>query len=282
LGQELIKFSAARLATPLLFYHDRRTGATIRKNANSASEESASWDVIGCRFVNPSKDLHHVHALGLEGWNQKGGNQDDIHRSLIAKLSYHGVQSADDTDNDFGWSGHQSVYYPEDPNNLQEGETKDPVEAFELHLKQVKNKKDDLTLILLRNKDYAMYASMKRIADLEHGHPTSFAVGEKIKNLSGQVLSNLALKVNMNLGGVNHHLVDPDLGKDFVNRNQRLRTMVLGADVTHPAAASKPGCPSIACVVASVDEKVMKYLGSMRLQAGGQEVTQPPLIPRSS
>ena len=54
-----------------------------------------------------------------------------------------------------------------------------------------------------------------------------------------------------------------------------LRTMIAGADVTHPGKSS--GCPSMAAVVATHDDLSGHYLGSARLQKGWEEVrTRPP------
>lgn len=50
----------------------------------------------------------------------------------------------------------------------------------------------------------------------------------------------------------------------------KARTMVVGADVTHPG--DEEVCPSIAAVVATDDNSQFKYLGSARLQEGKQEV----------
>ena len=42
--------------------------------------------------------------------------------------------------------------------------------------------------------------------------------------------------------------------------------MVKGIDVTHPSPRSLPGTPSIAAVVASVDENFAQYPASLMLQ----------------
>lgn len=46
--------------------------------------------------------------------------------------------------------------------------------------------------------------------------------------------------------------------------------MIVGADVTHPG--NEEGCPSIAAVVATDDDRRFQYLGSARIQEGKQEV----------
>jgi len=51
-------------------------------------------------------------------------------------------------------------------------------------------------------------------------------------------------------------------------------TMVVGIDVTHPAPKSMKGAPSIAGVVASVDQMYGQWPGNVRCQKGRQEMVQ--------
>lgn len=133
---------------------------------------------------------------------------------------------------------------------------------------------EDCSLIFVEREDSDKYAIIKRIADLQYGSHNLCAVASKIKetgNRRDQHFSNLALKVNMKRGGAGHYLDENKLNERLGGR--RTDMIILGADVTHPGPNTKLGSPSIACVVGSVDEYFMNYPGSMRLQAGGQEVS---------
>lgn len=92
--------------------------------------------------------------------------------------------------------------------------------------------------------------------------------GDGKKGKRYQVMSNLALKVNTKMGGDNQWLDWEPLYRVIGGQARAETTMVCGADVRHPSAGAKLGCPSIACVVASVDQRFMNYPGPMRLQAG--------------
>jgi eukaryotic translation initiation factor 2C len=50
--------------------------------------------------------------------------------------------------------------------------------------------------------------------------------------------------------------------------------MLVGIDVTHPSPGSAEGSPSIAGVVASVDEQLSQWPGSLRSQKGREEMVQ--------
>jgi hypothetical protein len=50
------------------------------------------------------------------------------------------------------------------------------------------------------------------------------------------------------------------------------KTMMVGIDVTHPGPGSRDGTPSIAAVVASVDDSFVQFPASLRIQASKKEV----------
>ncbi len=68
--------------------------------------------------------------------------------------------------------------------------------------------------------------------------------------------------------GTNHWLHD-NLG---VNAN----TMIVGADVTHSGKGADPGYPSMAGVVATVDNEYTQYFASTRWQSNNTEVSHIP------
>jgi len=47
-------------------------------------------------------------------------------------------------------------------------------------------------------------------------------------------------------------------------------TMMVGIDVTHPGVGTQEGTPSIAAVVASIDDKFVQFPASMRIQKAHQ------------
>ena len=83
----------------------------------------------------------------------------------------------------------------------------------------------------------------------------------------GSYFANLALKFNLKLGGRNHSLVQGSLAPI----QQRL-TMLMGIDVTHPPQGSPKNTPSIAAVVASIDQEFLLFPGSVRGQESKQEM----------
>uniref|UniRef100_A0A671QSQ2 Protein argonaute-3-like n=1 Tax=Sinocyclocheilus anshuiensis TaxID=1608454 RepID=A0A671QSQ2_9TELE len=93
----------------------------------------------------------------------------------------------------------------------------------------------------------------------------------QVKNVvktSPQTLSNLCLKINVKLGGINNILVPHQRPSVF-----QQPVIFLGADVTHPPAGDGKK-PSIAAVVGSMDAHPSRYCATVRVQRPRQEVIQ--------
>ena len=129
--------------------------------------------------------------------------------------------------------------------------------------------KPSFLLVILSNGDKHIYSGLKHLCDVYLDVPNICVQAGKIRKERGQLqyFANVALKVNMKLGGVNHSVDDPSLSK------LRLPpTMVVGMDVTHPGPSTVKGTPSIAAVVASADLRFSQYPASMRIQETKKEV----------
>ena len=150
-------------------------------------------------------------------------------------------------------------------------------------LSEVKEKQSDgrkkLVFLILPGRDRFIYPAFKDMADREFGLQAICMTEGKLFSGKGdirelkkveQYLGNVMMKANIKCGGINHTAggpVDPkSMGYMTAMTDQIKDTMLLGADVTHPSVASIEGCPSIAAMVGSVDNRGGKFLGSMRLQ----------------
>lgn len=126
----------------------------------------------------------------------------------------------------------------------------------------------------------------KKIGDTELGIHTlcmqlQKALGDPRKQ--DQYFSNVALKLNTKLGGVNHQvcnfschinntrlLTHPEwfqLDERAMKWLKKKPTMMVGIDVTHAGPTSRIGTPSIAAVVANIDDSFVQFPASMRIQA---------------
>jgi hypothetical protein len=283
-GSRLISFAARSLPLPELVY-DAPQGLDTKKSKKHLASASvirrpdqnrASWNLENVGFIAPAdkrKDVVTIYVLGLTGCF-KGFNPKYVEDPGTATRLEHCLE-------DFisQLQGHNFDAWSGDP-----FEQELPTLTAQLKEWFETSPPGDCGLILLEEKSFSNYATIKRYMDLDVGRVSVCAVGSKITDRDGssvkkgpryQVLSNLALKLNMKRGGDNHWLQSSELD-GLLGANRRKTTMICGGDVTHPGAGSKLGCPSIACIVGSVDENFMNYPGSMRLQAGQQEVCMIP------
>ena len=108
-----------------------------------------------------------------------------------------------------------------------------------------------LLMVILPDKDASTYNQIKTLGDIDYGIYTVYVLGEPTKfySTSAQYSANVALKIDLKLGGINHKLLN--------QISLYEKTMVIGIDVTHPSPGPiKKTAPSVAAMVVSTDSEV--------------------------
>ena len=123
-----------------------------------------------------------------------------------------------------------------------------------------------IVLVVLPSNNKLLYARVKYCGDVKTGIHSVCVLEENLQK-GANYYANVALKFNLKMGGVNQ-LLPNQLG--FLNQGT---TMVVGIDVSHPPPKSMEGTPSIAAVVASIDNEFGQWPGSVRCQ-GSKEAKQ--------
>ncbi|KAF9946187.1 hypothetical protein BGZ70_003364 [Mortierella alpina] len=134
--------------------------------------------------------------------------------------------------------------------------------AWKMAGDQVK-KYPQLLLCILPNTGTPLYAEIKRVTDTVLGSASQCMQSIHTRQPKKQYCANLCLKINAKLGGLNWRLATP-----FMTDKP---TILFGADVNH-ARAGDMNTPSIAAVVASLDDHAGKFATSVRLQPNRTEV----------
>jgi eukaryotic translation initiation factor 2C len=139
-------------------------------------------------------------------------------------------------------------------------------------LTQINRAELDLLVVILPDNNGSLYGDLKRICETELGIVSQCCLTKHVFKMSKQYLANVALKINVKVGGRNTVLVDALSRR--IPRVSDVPTIIFGADVTHPHPG-EDSSPSIAAVVASQDwPEVTKYAGLVCAQAHRQEIIQ--------
>ncbi|KAK3082158.1 hypothetical protein LTS18_001998 [Coniosporium uncinatum] len=124
-----------------------------------------------------------------------------------------------------------------------------------------------LILVILPANEKTIYNKVKYVCDVKEVILNVCVVAHKFAKANAQYYANVALKINLKLGGRNQYLDHSKLGVVAEGR-----TMVVGVDVTHPSPGSSSNAPSVASVVASVDQWLAQWPADLRVQNGRQEM----------
>uniref|UniRef100_A0A8R1DKL0 Protein argonaute-1 n=1 Tax=Caenorhabditis japonica TaxID=281687 RepID=A0A8R1DKL0_CAEJA len=141
------------------------------------------------------------------------------------------------------------------------------VEQVEPMFKYLKQNYPDIQMVVvvLPGKT-PVYAEVKRVGDTVLGVATQCVQAKNAIRTTPQTLSNLCLKMNVKLGGVNSVLL-PNVRPRIFNEP----VIFLGCDITHPPAGDSRK-PSIAAVVGSMDAHPSRYAATVRVQQHRQEI----------
>ncbi|KAL4574638.1 hypothetical protein LXL04_021474 [Taraxacum kok-saghyz] len=137
---------------------------------------------------------------------------------------------------------------------------------------QPHKKELDLLIVILPDNNGSLYGDLKRICETDLGIVSQCCLTKHVFKGSKQYLANVALKINVKVGGRNTVLLDA-ISRRIPNVSD-VPTIIFGADVTHPHPG-EDSSPSIAAVVASQDwPEITKYAGLVCAQAHRQELIQ--------
>lgn len=139
---------------------------------------------------------------------------------------------------------------------------------------QIKDASEHLHLLLIilpgrdKSDNTELYSFIKTLGDIKYGIHTICVVGQRFMKLPGQdqYFANVSLKFNLKLGG-NNQMVEPER-LSFIREG---KTMVVGIDVTHPSPGSSDHAPSVAGMVASIDEKLSQWPGVLGIQGKSRQ-----------
>ena len=258
ISSEMAVIPARELPAPRLSY-----------KVGTANVNNGSWNILDVKFHRGGTVSSWWVLIVRDGPNAPINNPSDpqltsLIKGFAAKCEKSGMRVA----------GPPSIIaarlLPPAQDPIRSGSIDAIRQAIKRQLTAASNKKPSFILVILANVDNYIYPGIKRIGDVELGiHTVCMQYSKAFKDArkQDQYFSNVALKLNTKLKGINHKL-DPESMKWLTSKT----TMIVGMDVTHPGPTSIKGTPSIAAVVASVDDTFVQFPASIRVQKSKKEV----------
>ncbi|KAF9460917.1 argonaute-like protein [Collybia nuda] len=149
-----------------------------------------------------------------------------------------------------------------------QGRIGDQLKAVGAECVRQKGGPPNLIVVVLPDGGDDIYTAVKHFGDVTMGVATQCLKSVKCSGARLQYWANVCLKVNVKLGGIN---LIPEPSSVSVLTDPRNPTIVMGADVIHPAPGSQDR-PSFTAVVANVDSDTAKYIATTRVQTSRQEM----------
>lgn len=242
-----LKIQARVLKAPMLKYGPTSKQPTITP-ANGA------WNMVDKRFFRPATIERWVIVVyeRQQRFNQQAA--DEMTAGLLASCRDVGI-IVRDTNPLVSWQNGQ-------------GRISEQLMGVGMECKQKKGAPPNLMVVILPEGGNDIYTAVKHFGDVTIGVATQCLKSSKCFRAKAQYYANVCLKVNVKLGGIN---TIPDPQSVTVLTDPRNPTIVMGADVIHPAPGSD-GRPSFTALVANVDSDTAKYIATSRVQTSRQEM----------
>ncbi|KAJ3124783.1 hypothetical protein HK098_000874 [Nowakowskiella sp. JEL0407] len=245
LSTEMITVPARILPTPTLSYNASSKESTI-------TPREGSWNL---------RDKKVALGAVLNAWSViVFGHEKDIAPTIIAKFIRELALTCRETGIEI-----RNVNPPVRYGNPQ-GNIENIIKMAYMEAGNLTDSKPQMILCILPNAGVPLYAEIKRVSDTVVGIASQCVQIKHVFAAKKQYCANVALKLNVKLGGINAFLAPNQL--PFITERP---TIVFGADMTHPPTGDTQK-PSIAACVASMDAQCSRYSAAIRIQKQRQEI----------
>ncbi|KAG8980827.1 hypothetical protein FRB95_001180 [Tulasnella sp. JGI-2019a] len=153
------------------------------------------------------------------------------------------------------------------------------LQSLGIQHKKLKGALPQFVLVVIPPNSTDLYTQIKHFGDVKHGIATQCVLETKLYkrgpqgySINGaQYFNNVALKVNVKLGGIN--VVPNKMDTHGLLGDNTNLTLVMGADAAHPPPGTE-GRPSYTAVIGSVDNLASKYVATSRAQQSKREIIE--------
>ncbi|ESK91292.1 argonaute-like protein [Moniliophthora roreri MCA 2997] len=246
-----VKLNARVLAPPTLRYGPGSKQATI-------VPRNGAWNMIDKKFSKPMSIFNWIVVIYEQKKRFDPVAAGEMIKGLAAGCTSTGMSVQNDNPLVFWENG--------------QGRIADQLRSAGLRAREtgVRGKKvgPNLIVVVLPEDGNEIYTAVKHFGDIKQGVATQCVKSGKAFRAKPQYWANVALKINVKLGGIN---LIPDPSSVAVLTDPHNPTIVMGADVIHPAPGSD-GRPSFTALVSNVDSDTAKYIANSQVQTSRQEM----------
>lgn len=243
IGRDLLQVDARQLPPPRVHYHPTSREASL-------SPRDGAWNLRDKR-VSKGAQLRSWAVLVLAPHKAMGRPQvEGLVREMCIVFNDTGMEVLNRRP-------------PLIPGNLQDvsGSLR---EAYNAAGNQAKAE-PQIVVVILMNSISSIYSEIKRTGETILGIPTQCLLMRNVQRPNKQYLANVCLKVNAKLGGINQVL-----GENHLPFLRQIPTIVLGADVSHPAPGSRAA--SVTGLVASLSPDLSRFFAISSTQEARVEI----------
>ena len=238
----------------------KNDSASVRSGGWNMSQKSQQFSTTAT--ISSWTYLHISSHQEREPWNNQQGLEVTLN-IFQAKLRNLGLQVANFT------TGPRIFLNDANPNDPHKDSKNEELidKKINMFATSTNRPPPKLLLVIMPFVDDPIYNKLKQVCDLKHGMRNICVIASKFAKGNDQYFANVALKVNLKFGGRNQSLHPSKVGIIAEGK-----TMVMGMDVTHPSPGSSSQAPSVAGMVASVDQWLGQWPADLRIQKARQEM----------
>ncbi|KAI0254712.1 argonaute-like protein [Lactifluus subvellereus] len=246
---EPLKIRARVINPPTLRYHQN-------SKQPSARPRDGAWNLIDKRMLTPSSVAHWMVVIyeRQQRFNEQTANQ--MANDLVRACEAVGIHI-----------NHQPALIKWESG---QGNIGQQLRAAGGECQRRAKNLPNLIVVILPEGGNDIYSAVKHFGDVATGVVTQCMKSSKCFRAKPQYYANITLKLNVKLGGVNSVPEPRDVSFLTDSANP---TIVMGADVIHPAPGSGDR-PSFTSLVGSIDNSAVRYVSTMEVQTSRQEIIE--------
>ncbi|KAF5388155.1 hypothetical protein D9615_000461 [Tricholomella constricta] len=245
-----LKVQARVLKPPVLRYGVGSKQPTI-------TPSNGAWNMVDKRFFRPAEVTGWCVIVYEQQRRFGEGAAQDMITGLTASFRDVGIRVPANYTPLIKWENGQ-------------GRIEDQLRSAGSEVNRKYGRPPNLLVVILPEGGNDIYTAVKHFGDITMGVATQCMKSSKCFRAKPQYYANVSLKINVKLGGIN---TVPDPSSVSVLTDPFNPTIVMGADVIHPAPGSD-GRPSFTALVANVDSETAKYIACSRVQTSRQEMIE--------